>query len=273
MSLSFANTNNGSDVLKFHSFEIDNEHLYFSHHRVLSQRILPGTAYIKFALDAYQYEFPGSDSPDFTDVIWLAPIKSLESINKIDVQFKQTSQGLQYKILTRGNTKGFGYFVEYKEKEPAVRMSLTETLSIEGIAIVRSEEIYNAFEKMGISYGSGFQGIDFVRCRDEKAIAVIKPTVRRGFDLVTILDATFQTGMTIGLSEEKPALMPFSLGYLHFHRKLHQVPDHFVVAVQKHSEYRTSYTIYDDLMCPLLSVYDLGVKKTQLNKQEASSGC
>ncbi|WP_353894629.1 polyketide synthase dehydratase domain-containing protein [Photorhabdus laumondii] len=129
------------------------------------------------------------------------------------------------------------------------------------------EGIYQAFADMGIVYGSYFQRISYVQRRTNMALSWLSNYDGIFLGWSGLMDCSFQAGMAISIGERNDSLMPYSLGLLMLHKPLPlQGLGSVFVLTKKLSSYRTNITIFNEEYSPLLSVFDLGVKPSNLQQ-------
>jgi len=253
------------------SIKIAELHHYFSEHRVLNNKVLPGVAYIELAILAVQKLYPNFTISSVEDGVWLLPIVATQKITNIDIRLNlnENQNHIHYEILQDANLCGSGIIKQKLENYTGEFLDFDH-----GIAIANASErrinhnaIYQAFSEMGIDYGSYFSGINYVDVHQKKAFSLVKNFDGTTFDFVNLLDAAFQSGMAISIGEHQESLMPFSFRSLYFHTKQKSITgSKYYVITEKKSKFRTDITICDADLQKFISVIDLGVKPSLLSK-------
>lgn len=125
------------------------------------------------------------------------------------------------------------------------------------------EVIYKKFSQLGIDYGPYFQGISSITVHDSLALTSL--SINPLGSCTALLDASFQSGMAIDLSETQAGLMPFSLGkMIVFNTDTLRTMHKSKVYTFKNSPFRTNLIICDEEEQPVAVLIDLGVKPTLL---------
>ncbi len=248
------------------SLNLPYNHHYFSHHKVRSTPVLPGVAFLEWALKALALFDPHFNPTQIQDVVWTHPITPDSIGARLRIRLEQTSKHtVTYQLFQDKIECGSGCFFSSHAFPDPLLVPKINAHSSEKDHILHAQ-LYDAFEDMGITYGSFFRCVQGVqRHPGYYAEALLIP--REGVELswANLLDCAFQVGMAISIGQHRESLMPYTMGYLHFHAPIPSTPltSAFVVT-EKLSPFRTSLTIFDHTHTPLLSVCDLGVKPSHL---------
>lgn len=247
--------------------EIPADHVYFSDHRVRGNKVLPGVVYLEIALEAVQRCFPTQSFTALDDCCWIRPIVC--DTKQVSLEIALTISGEQVKFdLTRGDTMySFGYLRAQSgmTKKIAVPLAKKEIVLNRSVRRINREDTYRAFSDMGIDYGHYFRRINYVDIYDNLACSLLSNNDGVAIGLANLLDCSLQSGMAILIGEHQDSLMPFSLGSMKLHRDINFDHLHsYYVLTQKNSPFRTNICICNDAYQPLISIFDLGVKPSQL---------
>lgn len=253
------------------SVQIAEQHPYFSEHRVLNNKVLPGVAYIELAILAVRKLYPNFTIASVEDGVWLLPIVATQELTNIDIRLTliEESNHITYKIIQDTDVCGSGTIKQKIENYTGDFLDFDQGMAIANASEKRinHNNIYTAFSEMGIDYGSYFSGINYVDIYQNKAFSLIKNFDGTPFDFVNLLDSAFQSGMAISIGEHQESLMPFSFRTLCFHHNHALITgDKYYVITEKKSLFRTEITICDQDLQKLISVIDLGVKPSLLSK-------
>lgn len=243
------------------------DHPYFSHHRVRGWRVLPGVVYLELALSALLKSYPSSVPSKLIDAVWLHPILGEEDTTTILVTLKpDSSNKIEYQIYHNSECCGYGVLTfDTTFCEQAVPAATATIISSPDANRMTGDEIYKSFSELRIDYGPTFQRISHVTRLNNSAVARLSAGANTPFVWANLLDCSFQAGMAISLGEHQNSLMPYSLGQLVFHQALPvELSGGVTVLTKKLSPFRTNITIIGELYGPLISVFDLGVKPSQL---------
>jgi amino acid adenylation domain-containing protein len=267
---------------------LSKQHPFLAQHKVFNNRVLPGVTYIDFLLRELRQQHPGHNSFCLENICWLQPavcegdsltliletIRSPIAYNRDGNSASDTSceqpgnhdvktfqfRNVNHQILATGQYTELkeDYASLYSWFEPA-RNELKQV----GLDTVKADAIYKKFSQLGIDYGSYFQGISLVTLYNNLALTRLVLNPQGG--CTALLDASFQSGMAINLTESLPGLMPFSLGKMVVfnHAQLIRLEKAFVYTL-KNSPFRTNFIICDEQDEPVVALIDLGVKPSQL---------
>lgn len=252
------------------SVTIAPDHVYFLHHGVKEWRVLPGVVFIELMLTGYRHIAPNQALNTVSDMVWLRPIMHRGDVStQVDLQFSpiQDRQGrtlVECQLLIDGTVYAVAALSETSnpnQLSPAVPLNVRERISESTTDHLTRAQIYSEFGHMNIHYGPTFRRISYVQRKDNLALAWLTNNDGVALDWANLLDCAFQTGMAISIGTKQHSLMPYSLGQLILHPAfmLEQLGSAYVLT-EKHSEFRTSLTIFDDCYQPMISVRDLGVK-------------
>lgn len=239
-------------------FNFDIDHPYLDHHRVLSQKVLPGTAYLACIKKALSNEGSLQSNFELGDFVWTRPILQTSAPVEIAVSLNRDTSVVQ--VIHEGEICAQGMVMpKHGPALSPIFKNLYELLNTHFTTIYAGDSLYNKFSSMGIDYGPFFTCIQSAKIIGNRGLAFLNFSSSE-VDLVNLIDGAFQSGMALSIEQNKTALMPFSMGRLKVHSELDPNTNQFLVLTRKDSEFRTSLTIFDDQMVPLISVIDLGVK-------------
>lgn len=258
-------------------------HTYFREHLVGGRPILPGVVSLDLALRGVARLRPGSRVHGIADAAWLRPVPGDAPLDDLVLELR-TGPGkgtVDYTVTLRGARCGMGtLLLTRQDRAPAVGLAVRDAVCENTRSHLTRREIYDEFSKMGIDYGTYFRRITYVQRHGQRSLAWLSHNDGTRMELVNLLDCSFQSGMAISIGEHRDSLMPFSMGHMVFHAPqripLGPAADSAVgagtaldvgsavgsafVLTEKHSPFRTSFTVFDEAYEPLISVFDLGVK-------------
>jgi hypothetical protein len=242
---------------------LDPEHTYFREHLVRNRRILPGVVSLALAIEGTAGCVAGARAFGVTDGAWLRPIPGDEPLDRFVLTFRTAADQttVDYTVDNQGARCGMGTLrLTERDLTPAVTLAVRDKICANTRSHLTRREIYAEFSAMGIDYGAYFRRISYVQRYEQLSLAWLSNNDGIPLDLVNLLDCSFQAGMAISIGEHRDSLMPYSLGDLAFHALPRLPLASAFVLTEKHSPFRTSFTVYDEDYEPLISVFDLGVK-------------
>lgn len=242
---------------------IDPNHTWFRQHLVRGRRILPGIVCLELALQGVTRSQPGARVYGIADAAWLRPISGDEPLDDLVLRFRADAdrRTVHYAVGNRGTHCSMGaLLLERQDRPPAVPLAVRDEICENTRDHFTRREVYDQFARMGIDYGGYFRRITYVQRCGQRSLAWLSGNDGTQMDLVNLLDCSFQVGMAISIGEHRDSLMPYSLGCLVFHAPLRFPLHSAFVLTEKHSPFRTSFTVFDENYAPLVSVFDLGVK-------------
>lgn len=222
------------------------EHPYFSHHRVLGHKVLPGVVYLELAMQAANLLYPTLIIDSLEDSVWMQPVVCSSEKVTLKVLLSIDGFNLKYQLCDEDKVYGQGTICQRCSinAAPSVGLDARELVAQNSLRRISRKQSYSAFSEMGIDYGRYFQRINYVDIHQNQAIALLSDNDGSLITLANLLDCSFQSGMAISIGEHKDALMPFSLGALKFHQSPKQVHKHsYYVLTRKDSPFRTNITI------------------------------
>ena len=246
------------------------EHPYFSHHKVVGHKVLPGVVYLELAMQAAKLLYPTFNIDSLEDSVWMQPIVCVAESVTLKVLLCVDGFNLKYQLCDDDKVYAHGTLCQRSSVNgpPSVGLDAREQVAQNSLRRISRRQSYQAFSDMGIDYGRYFQRINYVDIHHNQAIALLSDNDGSIITLANLLDCSFQSGMAISIGEHQDALMPFSLGILKFHQSPERLNKHsYYVLTRKDSPFRTNITIFDEEYQPMISVYDLGVKATLLSTQ------
>ncbi|PHM67148.1 polyketide synthase dehydratase domain-containing protein [Xenorhabdus sp. KJ12.1] len=245
------------------------KHVYFTDHQVRGRQVLPGVVFLELALIGAAKLFPNHTPCKIEEVAWLRPIICEGKEAKIQVLFSlETKLRLVFRINHGEVTCGFGCICFDNAEgieHPTVQLTVRDRLIPHKNNQFSHHEIYQAFTRMGIVYGKYFRRINYVQRNTKTSMSWLSSDDGILMGWSSLMDCAFQSGMAISLGEHNDSLMPYSLGYLILHKTLPlNAQQHAFVLTEKLSPFRTNITIFTEKFNPVLSVFELGVKPSNL---------
>ncbi|MGL4487458.1 MAG: polyketide synthase dehydratase domain-containing protein [Yersinia sp. (in: enterobacteria)] len=253
-----------------YSVTLSHSHPYFSDHQVRGRKVFPGVAYLELALIAATKMYPALTPKALEDIVWLRPIICNEGEAEIRLRLLPISMNrIDFHIELAGQTCGYGCICgdspRICQATSVVPLSVREKIGTQTQDHLPRVKIYRAFAKMGIVYGAYFQRISYVQRYSNMALSWLSNYDGIFLGWSGLMDCSFQVGVAISIGEHNDSLMPYSLGRLTLHQPLpsHALGSAFVLT-EKLSPFRTNITIFDENYNPLISVFELGVKPSNL---------
>jgi polyketide synthase PksN len=229
------NTSNFSEQ-RFSSIFTGQE-FFLKDHVVKGQRVLPGVAYLEMARGAVE-QAAGLLQEDGTaiqlkNVVWSRPIAMGDHPIQVHIGlFPEENGEITYEIYSQSEDSAEA--VVHSQGSAALVSSIkeVETLDIKTLqaecsqSILSSAQCYEAFEKMGITYGSGHRGIEEVYVGLGKVLSklTLPSSVLDTQDQFilhpSLMDSSLQAsiGLMMSSGDHKPSL-PFALHELEVIRK------------------------------------------------------
>ncbi len=202
----------------------DGNEFYFSDHRIGDNKVLPGVTYLEMARVAG--EMAGMNKVKvLKDIVWASPIICGEKGIQVNISLFPQSGNVGYEIWT--DTNNFERTVHAQGRivyENADMNTVNQCVDInkakKSCEIVKTaSECYEVFNRMGISYGAAFRGIQELYCSEKSAVS--KFELPDGIDNnayfvlnPAIMDTAIQTlsGLVTNQSSQSHSLyLPFSL--------------------------------------------------------------
>lgn len=240
---------------------IDAKHPWLAHHVVKGRPVLPGAVWIHLVMELAKHMYPSFEIQCVFDVAWLRPIVSSVQVEfYVAIEHCQDTTQLRFTIDSGGQRCGTGRLSSVPLRVgPIVPINMQAKWDRGPLKIITRERLYHEFLHMGIGYGAYFRKVSYVQRCGRTSFAVIGGN-GTGIGRANLMDCAFQGGLAISIGEHQEALMPYSLGRMIVHHKIPYPLEFAYVVTRKDSEFRTSFTAYNDDCEPLLSVSDLGVK-------------
>ncbi|MGB8190762.1 MAG: SDR family NAD(P)-dependent oxidoreductase, partial [Chitinophagaceae bacterium] len=195
---------------------------FLAHHKVNGQKILPGVAYLELAREAGTLAL-NQKVTQLKDVTWLSPLQVNGKAEKVNIRLSPSHEQVSYEVYTHSNEQEVLHSQGTLSTEPAKaeqydiasiqqRLSNTKT----------GAECYSLFEKIGLQYGSSFQGIEKLYYSKEEALSRISVAAQQEYILPPgLLDSSLQTCLGLQLEEDMPALsLPYSVSEVNIYAAL-----------------------------------------------------
>ncbi len=203
------------------------EENFFTHHIINDQKILPGVAYLEMVRSAFMNTVVLDTETQIIveDVMWLSPFIPSRSSRQLEIHITNHKYKIyRFKIISKNNN----------EDKPLVHSQGTVTTSTndkeshkcdltrfhESIDMVDMDRdyIYSLLNSIGFNHGPSFQGLQYVKCNQEKVfghIEIPEQEILNTLDLAlppNILDSAFQAIVMLdSFLGDKRAMVPFSL--------------------------------------------------------------
>jgi tyrocidine synthetase-3 len=199
---------------KYQSIFIGDE-AFLTEHRVKGKKLLPGVAYLELAREAGAISLHRAIT-QFKDIIWLNPVEVNGQPKQIQVSLFEENNLISYEIYSQPEGQeeiihGQG-ILNTEQLTPPPAQDVT---SIQDRLKNKKEgsACYAIFKKLGLHYGSGFQGIDVLYYSETEALSRITLPKDESYVLQPgILDSALQTCLGLSLDKEVVALnLPVSV--------------------------------------------------------------
>ncbi len=248
------------------------DHPFLTQHQVFKYKVLPGVAYIDFLLMELTRQNLKQTAFCLENICWLQPAvcedDSLALLLETNMKPGSVPGSMLFQFSNSdGQVLATGEYTQFNNDHALLYPwfnNAKNELKQAGLNKVLADDIYKKFSRLGIDYGFYFQGISSVTLYKNLALSLI--TINPQGSCIGLLDASFQSGMAINLSETQAGLMPFSLGKIIIFdsSKLRTMQRSWVYTF-KNSPFRTNFIICDEQEQPIVALVDLGVKPSQLN--------
>jgi polyketide synthase PksM len=197
--------------------EYNGQELFLEDHKVQSEKILPGVAYLEMAREAGSISLE-QPITQLKDITWLSPIKVNGVPKQIQISLFEEAGAIGYEIYSQAIGEGEGEIIHGRgelntaQLVPPINQNITNIKN--RLVNVKSRlECYNLLKKLGLTYGASFQGIEILYYSKEESLSKISLPEEEGFVLQPgILDSALQTSMGLSFGEGPLALsLPFSV--------------------------------------------------------------
>ncbi|CAM4515031.1 SDR family NAD(P)-dependent oxidoreductase [Paenibacillus xylanexedens] len=217
------------------------DEFFLSDHQVGTYRVLPGVAYLEMAREAVKRSVEHADSvPEvivLENIIWGRPVVIAAQATDVHVRLYTEEQGdIHYEVYTQDasaellHSQGLALL---KNESQELRLNLEEIRN-RCIKPWTADECYQAFEQMGLHYGTAMRGIETVYTGENAVLAKlalparVKDSVRDFVLHPSMADAALQSAIGLLLAHSMPddyrlqtsasPLLPFALERVVFHR-------------------------------------------------------
>ena len=166
---------NTSDLLEQkYSSRYTGEEFFLADHIVKGKKVLPGVAHLELARAAIERGMREKRGFKLTNVIWITPLTVENQFLDIHIGLYPEEEGsIFYEIYSESEvvfSQGSAKLCQNKE---APFLDLEELKkNCQGQTFTK-EECYKAFKKIGIDYGTAFQGIDVIYASKSQLLAKI----------------------------------------------------------------------------------------------------
>ncbi|OEK09351.1 hypothetical protein A8C32_11565 [Flavivirga aquatica] len=189
---------------------------FLTDHKVGGEKMLPGVAYLELAREAGCLS-KETDITQIKDIIWTNPISVNGKPESIEISLSEEGDSeITYTVLK--NTKEDRTICGQGVLSTRVLVS-PELINIEEIKNLlfnekEGSECYNIFRKIGLDYGSSFQGIEKLWYSDTVALSKINLPRQNNYVLQPgIMDTALQTCIILemGIKDNSDLAVPFSV--------------------------------------------------------------
>jgi acyl transferase domain-containing protein/acyl carrier protein len=218
---------------------------FLSDHRIGTDKVLPGVAYIELARAAGDFS---SISPvkRLTDITWLSPLRVNGTAQSVGISLVARGEDMAYEIYslsTDGTEQVYSrgmlsVAAAHQRVAPYPIASIRERLA----ASKDGPSCYAIFKEQGLDYGLSFQGIRMLHFSAEEALSEISLPPQPGYLLSPgIMDSAFQTciGLSFGAAAIQPVL-PFSVASVTIYEAL---PDRVWSYVRKNKGQKSGSSV------------------------------
>ncbi len=228
--------------------------IFLGDHVVKGLLIFPGAGFVEWALALAKHVKDGAscvlDSIEFHNALILPRNKGLKtqmSYDPSDASFKIHS--LSDRTHQTWTLHASGTLADQFNPNDPAKIDL-QAIKNRCKKEVISKELYETFEKMGLSYGPAFQGIDKSWRGDGEALALLKKPEALGIDArpyqihPALLDAAFQVSALLALESEaltSKLFLPVSLDRVLFNGS----PPHPLWVYVKAKEFSSGQAVVD----------------------------
>ena len=226
------------DVQRFTSTFTGNE-FFLADHQVDGKRLMPGAAYLEMACAAVSLAIDSAyESEKVTglyDISWIRPL-TVENSKTIQIELCPREDGdIVFEISSLTETKENESLLHCRGHIAITNQSESKTIYLDlddirqrcCMGVLNSGRIYEAFNGMGILYGSAHRGVETILIGNKEILAhiTLPEELRQNksqFKLhPALIDAAFQSGVGLVYDNLVPAL-PFSLEQCEIFHELHE---------------------------------------------------
>lgn len=207
----------------YQSFEF-----YLRDHLVDTKPLLPGVAYIEMARAAGELANPNHTVIGIKNIYWRKPM-FIEGSQDCEIELQQNGTDVEFKISTTAKQEGITTLHctgSYQYGEPFAELPAMDIAALEQDCnqVLTHQECYDAYLKMGISYGASFRTISEIKMNSSQAIASFtlnNSYVEKNKDFTlspAILDGALQTAIAFIFKGTARPLVPFSLNNIEIYQ-------------------------------------------------------
>ena len=211
---------------------LSSNEFYAQDHKVNGQMIFPGAGYLEIACVAGNLA-SAKKVRKIQDVVWIQPLVFGNQPPRVEICLKPGDDNAEYIITSCGengekvvHSEGILYFQHRATSHDAVAEILPiETLKKRCSKPLEGGQLYDLFQKTGISYGPAFRTVQELYLGDAAALCKLRIAehLRAGFDEFilhpSILDGALQAvAGLLGGAEPVPHL-PFAIGEVEILRR------------------------------------------------------
>ncbi|MEH6633682.1 MAG: SDR family NAD(P)-dependent oxidoreductase, partial [Halopseudomonas aestusnigri] len=189
---------------------------FLTDHVVNGARVLPGVAYLEMARAT-------TNASILRNVIWAKPIIVTEAGLDIRVDMVTEEGGkTRFEITSQDGSHCQGFSLK-DVPEPLPAQDIKSMLARQTRAHFGANEIYSAYDQMGISYGPSHRGIEEIWAGEGELLAKLSLPAETEFGCYSLhpslMDAAFQAtlGLALGKAGGDSAMLPFALENLQIH--------------------------------------------------------
>ncbi|MGD6960814.1 SDR family NAD(P)-dependent oxidoreductase [Fictibacillus phosphorivorans] len=249
--------------------KLDRSQSILTDHVVHGNMLLPGVCYLEMVRAAGTALF--NEPIELANVVWLHPVILDEETRTIKIILKEGKVNTEFEIQSTENGQKIshsqGIIMPRNKVETSANSFNAEELKLQCTYKVEADEVYHAFEQLGVDYGPYFQSIKEVWTGEGQALAILEmPKTNAGeahnFEFhPSILDGALQA--IIGLGGQKDhaneTLLPFSVEKVNFYRK---TGERVYAHIKKIDQSCYNVGIYDDLGL-LIELEELSILKAK----------
>ncbi len=226
--------------------KIDGTEEVLSNHIINGEKILPAAAYLELIRAAVEINL---EACQLENIIWLRSISEQQLPNNFYIRMKDQYEKLSVSIQ---DSTGIDYCVaelkNVKHKNQLLKMSIDEIQQrVEHI----EEDCYSLFNKLGISYGEGFEVIHHFKYNQTEALSYMsipKHLVNTNYNYLlhpSLIDGALQSALLLQTlnANTSETYLPFSIEKLIFHKSIPE--DCYVyVSIQKETKNYKKHNIF-----------------------------
>ncbi|MFF2910653.1 SDR family NAD(P)-dependent oxidoreductase [Paenibacillus sp. NPDC057934] len=210
------------------------EEFFLTDHRVQGRKVLPGVAYLEMARAASENatgptgRIGDGQAVRIKNVVWINPVVVGEEPERVQIGLYPEENGeIGFEVYQEEQETGEAAVysqgrVAWFEASGMPQLDVTGKQKDCDGRVITADECYEAFEKMGISYGAAHRGIERIYVGEGQVLAKlllpggVADTLEQYVLHPSLLDSALQAclGMVIGDGLGNKPLLPFALGQI-----------------------------------------------------------